>query len=368
MTADRVHASVGALQALSRSLATYRTGFDESARAVERSLAASSDEADEAVARRRRDLDDAVDLHRRAEARRREAEAELSAARAELASAQNQDPRYRGSAVSRAQGRVSRASGELDTASAIEREAEAEEHRCRRLKERSEAARSRIRSALNDYRSSVSAARAAETAIALAAMTKVVILKDVLGTYLSSSGSPPRSNLTVRSTASLGDHDGAATDSLPPAASSGGEAGETAIDWKRLLVDPAIESVQLLAFDPAAVPAFADIGAMDHAEEQSAAVLTAVAHRWSTGGAAMFRRNPHPDYFDARDARDGLSGPNSFRAMVDFILANPVVLDPVTGALVSGAPLLRALIAIAAETIPIRFAGDAEDAGDADDD
>ncbi len=47
MTADRVHASVGALQALSRSLATYRAGFDESARAVERSLAASSDEADE---------------------------------------------------------------------------------------------------------------------------------------------------------------------------------------------------------------------------------------------------------------------------------------------------------------------------------
>lgn len=345
MSSEKVSSSHGALSSLSTSLLAFRSGFDSSARNVDRSLQSSAHDADQAVSGRRRNLDAAVGERKQADIRMRAAEAELSAAEAELSDALDEDPRYSGNSVGHARARVARAEGELRAASQNLREAEEREREAQRLLERSESARRRIHSALEEYRQSFSSARAAETAIATTALTKLSILKGILGAYLSqsnSSASASRSGAgaTHTATSATGDSDG--SDASP--------------DWRAHSLHPDTSHLQVATLDKHLLEVLDTNGpAMRETETDDCDML--LTRRWATGGAAMFRRNPAAENFRARDAREGLSGPHSYEAMFERITADPVTVDPKTGTVRSGHRLLRALMDSAAEEIPMRFEG-----------
>ncbi len=346
MSSEKVSSSHGALSSLSTSLLAFRSGFDYSARNVDRSLQSSAHDADQAVSGRRRDLDAAVGDRVKAQARLYSAESELSAAESELADALDEDPRYSGNSVGFARTRVARAESELRAASENLREAEERERETRRLLERSENARRRIHSALDEYRQSFSSARAAETAIATAALTKLSILKGVLGAYLSSSSSK---SSAFRS--------GSTGVSSVPSAMSGGVLtdSDAGPDWSAYLLRPDTSQIQVAPLDQSLLEVL-DAGALKTSESETAA-FDMLIKRWDKGGAAMFRRNPSLENFRARDAREGLSGTDSYEAMFDLITADPVTVNPITGAVRSGHLLLRALVNAGADMIPMRFEG-----------
>lgn len=346
MSSEKVSSSHGALSSLSTSLLAFRSGFDSSARNVDRSLQSSAHDADQAVSGRRRDLDAAVGERSKAKIRVRAAEGELSAAENELHDALDEDPRYSGNSVGNARARVARAEGELRAASESLREAEDREREARRLLERSENARRRIHSALEEYRRSFSSARAAETAIATAALTKLSILKGILGTYLSqssSSASASRSGAPGVHTASSA----TATDDA-----GGSDAGP---DWRAHSLRPDTSLLQVATLDRHLLEVLeANGGAVRETEIDDCDLLI---KRWENGGAAMFRRNPSAENFRARDAREGLSGPDSYEAMFEWVTADPVTVDPKTGSVRSGHRLLRAFMDSGAEQIPLLFEG-----------
>ena len=273
MSSEKVSSSHGALSSLSTSLLAFRSGFDSSARNVDHSLQSSAHDADQAVSGRRRDLDAAIGDRVRAEARLHTAESELHAAESELNDALNEDPRYSGNSVGHARAWVSRAESELRSASANLREEEEREREARRLLERSENARRRIHSALEDYRQSFSSARAAETAIATAALTKLSVLKGILRTYLSSSSSTSsafRSGATGASSATS-------------AGSGGGLTGSNAgPDWGAYSLRPETSQIQVAPLDRRLIDVL-DAGAFTTTEPETAADHL-LLRRWDNGG------------------------------------------------------------------------------------
>jgi len=351
MSSEKVTSSHGALSSLSRSLLAFRSGFDSSARNVDRSLQSSAHDADQAVSGRRRALDAAVDERARAQNRVRVAEIELSSAEAELDDALDEDPRFSSNSVESVRARVARAERELNIATANLHEAEEGELEARRLLERSENARRRIHSALEEYRHSLSSARATETAIATAAVTKLSILKGILGSYLSrssSSASSSRSNAV-----------GTQTGSAAGERSSSGDR-ETGPDWRAHSLRPDTSQIQVATLGNQLLETLIVEGsAMRESKADDCDMLT---KRWVNGGGAMFRRNPSAENFRARDAREGLSGPDSYEAMFDRITTAPVTVDPKTGVVLSGDRLLRAFLDSGAEMIPLRF--EEADSGD----